>query len=208
MKTTSLFVSLLLSTQLFASGLMFGEPAFSGPGCLSNTVSYTLSPNNNSLSILLAPLSLAANSGTGIVRTFCGINVPVTTQNQTIISADYRGFHDLPETDSFSSRRVTYTLENRLSQNQLDEVSGIDINNYLHTHQANITCAGTRVLKIFVDAFLKNPSSTQNATYSLDSIDLAEAGVPGIALQICKNSAAMISSVAIWAVALASLFSL
>lgn len=209
MKNLVIFSALLIPTLLMADGLFFGEPTFSGPGCQTNTVSYTLSPNNNSLSILLAPLSLAANSGTGVVRTFCGIDVPVTTQHQTVVGADYRGFHDLPAADSTSNRRVTYTLDNHVSQNQLDIVSGADTNNYLHSHQANITCAGTRVLKIFVDSFLSSPSDINNATYSLDSLDLAEAGIPTtIALQICTGSSAMISSFSVLAVAVASLFAL
>jgi hypothetical protein len=154
----------------------------------------------------LNQFSLTANAGTGGVRTFCGITLPVTTQNQTVVGADYRGFHDFPIT-AHSSRRVTYTLENRVSQNQLDIVDGADTNNYVHSHQANITCSGARVLKIFVDSFLRNPSNTDNATYSLDSIDLAEAGTPtAIVLKLCTSGSAMLSSAAVLMAALVSLF--
>lgn len=193
MKNILVVAVLVTSTCLSAGGLVFGEPLFSGPGCPGGSVSYLLSPNNNSLSILFNQFSLAANSGMGTVRTFCGIILKVTTHNQTILEADYRGFHDLTAGSS-SNSSVTYTLDNHIPQNQLDTVSGPDTNVYLNSHQANITCAGTRVLKIFVDSILSNLSGPQNSTYSLDSIDLAEAAVPNITLALCNSGVSIASS--------------
>ncbi|MEI6806729.1 MAG: DUF4360 domain-containing protein [Myxococcaceae bacterium] len=193
MKKNSVLVLLLFSTFLVADGLHFGEPIMNGPGCSPGSVSWALSPSNNSLSILFGTFSLTANPDSGLKRSYCEIITQVSTHNQTLIEADYRGFHDLP-IEAISDWRVSYSLDNNAIVSRLDSAIGDDINPHTYSHQVNITCNGTRMLRIFAENILTSSSTDRNATDTLDSIDLGQANTPDIALQIC-NGASHISLV-------------
>lgn len=207
MKKFYTLVFLSLSAVSFADALKFGAPIMAGPGCYPSSVSWALSPDNSSLSILFGKFSMTSGSDIGPARTYCQIMLPLSTHNQTVISADYRGFHDLP-LNAISDRRVTYSLDNGSPIQHLDSVYGEDTNIYIHTHQTNITCNGTRILKIFVDSFLNSISHDRNASYTLDSIDLAEATTPNITFQICSGAAITASKISTFFLAMVALFML
>jgi hypothetical protein len=81
---------------------VFGEVAYSGPGCPAGSVSATFSPDRKALSLLFDQFIVEAGRSTGRPQEVesCIVSVPVSLPNKqrlVIHKADYRGFLDLPE---------------------------------------------------------------------------------------------------------------
>ncbi len=198
-------VATFLPTVLFAQDLVFGVPQYYGPGCPIDSIVPAISPDGNAESLLFDQFNHTANFDTGSSRITCQINIPFSTLRPTLVQADYRGFDDIPG-GAYTSLRVSYALDLDAPVSHFDSVYGPDTTEYTLSHQLNITCNGTRILKLFVDSFLSSSSSTR-ATYMLSSIDLAKTQTPDSPLQLC-NSAAGFSTWAALAVSLVALLGL
>lgn len=181
------FLALILAPSI-GSAISFGEPVLNGPGCSLSSVSWALSPNNNSLSILLAGFQVNANAQTGVKRSNCEIVTQVTVANQTLVQADYRGFYDLPAS-AISTSRVTYVLDSREVGSKLDSNLGDEVNTYTHSQQVNFSCVGTYTLKIIAEALVSSSATDRNASYSLDSIDLGANTGGDNAIRVCSSAA-------------------
>lgn len=198
MKNIILVVFLLSSSTLSADNLVFGEPTLNGTGCPAGTVPVTLSPNNNSLTLLL-------NGLTDIPRSDCIVRIPMSNENSTLVQVHFRGFHHLPqEIDSLFL--VSYSIGRSSSSQRLDVIHGPHTNEHIYDHQLNITSSGTKILSMSMQSLLAGISN-DTILYSLDSIDFAAASIPGIALQLsCSAASSIFSSTSLWMAALASLF--
>jgi hypothetical protein len=93
---------LLVGSAAFANpGLKLGQPDHAGPGCPVGSVSATLSPDANELSVLFDQYIVEAGgvSGKRFDRKSCNISVPVQIPqgySVSIFQVDYRGFAGIP----------------------------------------------------------------------------------------------------------------
>ena len=87
--------------QLPTNQIQLGTPSYNGTGCPLGTVSATLSPDAQSLSILFGAFQAEAGgtSGKTVDRKACQIAVPVRVPqgySVSVIKIDYRGYKRLP----------------------------------------------------------------------------------------------------------------
>lgn len=165
---TRLAVFIFVSTSLLASVVTFEPPQWGGSGCSNNSVSWALSPDNSSLSILFSEFSLNA---------FCEMRILVYAREPNSLQVDYRGFADLPD-QVISTQRTEYALSSHQAQIHVDSFVGPNTSTYVYRHQPSVSCTGAQVLKIFVRTWLSG-NSLENASYTLDSIDLSQAHTNG-----------------------------
>lgn len=97
----SLVVLLGLAQQTQAANLQLGIPAYGGTGCPAGSASATLSPDNQTLSILFDQFVTEAGGDTNrdVDRKSCNIAIPVQVPqgySVSIFQVDYRGFNYLP----------------------------------------------------------------------------------------------------------------
>ncbi|MBC7691960.1 MAG: DUF4360 domain-containing protein [Methylotenera sp.] len=82
-------------------GIQLGLPIYGGTGCPVGSISATLSPNAQTLTVLFDQFTLEAGKAVGKATDarFCHINIPFQVPkgyNVSIVQGDYRGFLSLP----------------------------------------------------------------------------------------------------------------
>lgn len=98
---TSALVTALLSWSASADGLRLGTPGYGGNGCPAGSASVTLSPDEQSVSILFDEYLVEAGDDVGktLDRKSCNIAIPVHVPQGysiSIFAIDYRGFLSVP----------------------------------------------------------------------------------------------------------------
>ena len=111
MKTTTVLFGLLISSlmlgavtahaQFPANQVQLGTPSYMGTGCPLGTVSATLSPDAQSLSLMFGSFQAIAGGSSGLTvdRKACNIAIPVHVPQGFTVSVmkiDYRGYERLP----------------------------------------------------------------------------------------------------------------
>jgi hypothetical protein len=81
--------------------IRLGQPAYGGNGCPAGTASATVSPDQQSLSILFDQFASEAGGATRkrMDRKSCNLSIPVTVPqgySVAVISVDYRGYLGIP----------------------------------------------------------------------------------------------------------------
>jgi len=95
-------IATLSTASAFAGpGLKLGVPATGGTGCPAGSVSATLSPDDQQLSILFDSFVAEAGGSTGksLDRKSCNIAIPVSVPpgfSVSVLSVDYRGYNKIP----------------------------------------------------------------------------------------------------------------
>lgn len=97
----ALFLASISWAQEIPSGIQIDPPLYGGTGCTRDTVSATLSPDAQVLSLIFDAFTTQAGSGTGKAKDlkFChlGINIRIPKgYTVSIPRIDYRGFAHLP----------------------------------------------------------------------------------------------------------------
>jgi hypothetical protein len=105
----SLFTKMMLSAVLIASAtataqaeqLRLGDPAYGGTGCPAGSASVTVSPDQQSLSVLFDNYLTEAGytNGRQVDRKSCNFVIPVHVPQGysiAVYQVDYRGFNALP----------------------------------------------------------------------------------------------------------------
>lgn len=93
----------LVSNLAFSgTGVVLGDPSFTGNGCLPGTSSAALSPDGSTISIIYDNFiaNAGGTSGVPMDRKQCIVSIPVTIPPNTkiaITEVDYRGFNALPD---------------------------------------------------------------------------------------------------------------
>jgi hypothetical protein len=102
MKKILILAALLYTPLSFADDIYLGEPGYGGTGCPAGTVSVTLSPDAQSLSLLFDEYQVVVggSSGKTLDRKSCNIAIPVHVPqgySVSIFKIDYRGYNYLPK---------------------------------------------------------------------------------------------------------------
>lgn len=92
---------ILVGLGVHADTLKLGDPAYGGTGCPVGSAMATVSPDQQSLSILFDNYVSEAGYTTGrqIDRKSCNVTIPVTVPqgySVAVFQVDYRGFNALP----------------------------------------------------------------------------------------------------------------
>lgn len=94
-------ISALIGSVALADDIRLGTPGYGGTGCPAGTVSVTLSPDAQSLSLLFDQYQVKAGGTTGrsFDRKSCNVAIPVHIPqgySVSVLQIDYRGFNFLP----------------------------------------------------------------------------------------------------------------
>lgn len=161
-----------------AASISLGQPGYGGSGCPAGSASVSVSPDGSSLSILFDSYTVeAGGSNPQVARKSCNLSIPVKVPNGmsvSLISADYRGFADLPagaearlDTEYFfgGSRGPAYS----------QRFNGRFSNTYLKRHQmaagANVWSACGADVNLRVNSGMTVRSSGEAALATVDSAD-------------------------------------
>lgn len=95
-----LLAALGFANQANAASVSLGQPSYGGSGCPAGSASASVSPDGSALSVLFDSYTVeAGGSNPRVARKSCNLSIPVKVPNGmsvSLISADYRGFTDLP----------------------------------------------------------------------------------------------------------------
>lgn len=81
------------------SQIRLGDAAYGGTGCPAGSASVTVSPDQQSLSILFDNYVAEAGAGRRVDRKSCNISIPVqipSGYSVAVFQVDYRGFNSVP----------------------------------------------------------------------------------------------------------------
>ncbi len=161
-----------------AASVSLGQPSYGGSGCPAGSASASVSPDGSALSILFDSYAVeAGGSNPRVARKSCNLSIPVKVPNGmsvSLISADYRGFADLPagtearlDTEYFfgGSRGPAYS----------QKFNGRFSNTYLKRHQmaavANVWSACGADVNLRVNSGMTVRSNGEAALATVDSAD-------------------------------------
>ncbi|MDZ4663214.1 MAG: DUF4360 domain-containing protein [Pseudomonadota bacterium] len=142
-KMNLLFTIVLASSSAFADDISLGIPGYGGSGCPAGTVSVTLSPDAQSLSLLFDAYIVEVGGFTGrnFDRKSCNVAIPVHVPqgySVSILKVDYRGFNNLPRFAS-SQFNVEYFFAGSQGPSFRRSFYGPLTNDYLIENQLSVT---------------------------------------------------------------------
>jgi hypothetical protein len=179
----SLIAAVAASSAAHAqSGIRLGQPAYGGNGCPAGSASATLSPNEDTLSLLFDSYMAEAGGVTGrrVDRKACNIAIPVTVPQGYSISVfkvDYRGFNSLPS-GAFSRFAVEYFFAGSVGPRQQKTFVGPSNSDYLLTSNLQATslvwtpCGASTNLRVNSSMMTQTNNAMQQALSTVDSVDV------------------------------------
>lgn len=119
MNLLKVVLTLAASVMLFSeaviaeSGIKLGNPQYGGTGCPAGSASVSLSPEEDTLSILFDSFSASAGNVTGkrVDRKSCNLSIPVRIPqgySVSVIQVDYRGFNFIPAYGAYTRLNTEY----------------------------------------------------------------------------------------------------
>jgi hypothetical protein len=177
-------------------GLKLGSPDHGGTACPQGTVSATVSPDGNEVSILFDQYVVEAGGITGksLDRKSCNLAIPVYVPqgySVSIFQVDYRGFSAIPRGGRGQFNIEYFFAGSRgLRANKLLP-SGVQ-KDYLLTDRLEATalvwsaCGASTNLRINTSLLVATNSSRQDAMATLDSIDVSNGLVYHIQWKRCN----------------------
>jgi hypothetical protein len=187
-------IATLSSASAFAGpGLKLGIPASGGSGCPAGSVSATLSPDDQQLSILFDSFAASAGGDTNKTsdRKSCNIAIPVSVPpgySVSILSIDYRGYNNLPRgaTSSFSAE---YFLAGQRGPRFVKDFTSANNGDFLFNNRMGVLawtpCGAQTVLRVNASAQVRTPSWEQ-ADIIVDSADIDSKLVYYLQFQRCR----------------------
>lgn len=168
----------ILQGTLFAQSM--GPIQAAGSGCPAGTTSFTLSPDNQSVSILFDNYIVTTDANSSVARRSCAIAIPLEVlpgQQIKFVRADYRGFNHLPNgTESrfsveyflagSSTTPYVRVFEGPLSEDYLIQ-DGLDTSNIQWSG-----CGKPLIFRINSDVAVYKQNSTEDPMTAVDSADL------------------------------------
>jgi hypothetical protein len=192
----SLVVLLGLSQRIQAETLQLGNPAYGGTGCPAGSASATLSPDNQSLSILFDQFVTEAGGDTNrdVDRKSCNIAIPVRVPqgySVSVFQVDYRGFNYLP-----SGARAQFSAEYffgggrgpRASRNFQGPIN----TDYLFTNQLGVEalvwsrCGEDVTLRVNASMMTQTNRQRAQAMSTVDSTDIQSGIIYHIQWRTCR----------------------
>ena len=192
-----LIASLSLSAGAMAQGLELGYPSTGGNGCPGGSVSATLSPDSQQLSILFD--QFVAEAGPGVGRTLdrksCNISIPVTVPggySVSIVGVDYRGFVGLPSRKANARFTAEYFFANMVGPRLQRQFVGAQNTDYLIENDLIVSaqvwsaCGASTNLRINASIMLQNTDWSQDAIATVDSADISSGIIYQLQYRRCR----------------------
>jgi hypothetical protein len=185
-----------LAAQAHADRLRLGDPAYGGTGCPAGSASTTVSPDQQSLSILFDSYVTEAGNTTGkqVDRKSCNITVPVHVPqgySVAVFQVDYRGFNALP-----SGARSRFNAEYfwagsqgpTISRNFLGPINNdfTLTNNLIASTLVWTPCGASVNLRVNTSLMTSTNSAFQQALSTVDSADISAGLVYHIQWRRCN----------------------
>lgn len=178
----ALTVSFALVSQSYAqSGLSLGYPGYGGNGCPAGSASVTLSPDQQSLSILFDQYIVEAGNGRRLDRKSCNIAIPIRVPqgySVSIFQVDYRGFNDLP-VGARSTFNVEYFFAGGRGVRQSTVFRGPESDEYAITDRLAATavvwsaCGAETNLRVNTSMMVQSNRRGEQAFATVDSADVS-----------------------------------
>ncbi len=185
MKLIALATTLTAAAPSFAQvGLELGYPSTGGNGCPQGTVSASLSPDGQELSILFDQFLAEAGpaSGRTLDRKSCNISIPVTVPggySVSIVAVDYRGFVGLPSRRANARFTAEYFFANSRGPRLQRTFVGAQNTDYLIENDLLVAaqvwspCGAQTNMRINASIMLQNTDYSQDAIATVDSADIS-----------------------------------
>lgn len=189
----------LVSDNSFAEeGLILGTPVYGGNGCPAGSASATLSPDQQSVSILFDSYQIEAGGITGkrMDRKSCNIAIPVHVPQGwsiSIVEVDYRGFNSLPP-GAYSQFNVEYFFAGGIGPRYSKRFYGSIDQDFLLNNTLQATafvwsaCGAETNLRINSNMMVMTNRFGEQALSSVDSIDLKSGIVYHLQWKRCTGS--------------------
>lgn len=166
------------TSHAHAASVSLGQPSYGGSGCPAGSAAASVSPDGSSLSILFDRYAVeAGGSNPRVARKSCNMSIPVKVPNGmsvSLISADYRGFVDLPA-GSEARLDTEYFFGGSRGPAYSQRFNGRFSNTYLKRHQmaaaANIWSACGADVNLRVNSGMMVRSNGAAALATVDSAD-------------------------------------
>ncbi len=192
-----LIASLSLSAGAMAQGLQLGHPSTGGNGCPFGSVSTSLSPDSQQLSILFDQFVAEAGPGVGktLDRKSCNISIPVTVPggySVSIVGVDYRGFVGLPSRQANARFTAEYFFANMPGPRLQRQFVGSQNTDYLIENDLIVSafvwsaCGASTNLRINASIMLQNNDWSQDAIATVDSADVSSGIIYQLQYRRCR----------------------
>ena len=159
-----------------------GEPTLGGSGCKKGTVSWVLSPDDHTLSILFDDYRVEAGNGTRVDVKECTISIPIQVPSGhflTVFQVDYRGFNSLPK-GAASDFDADYEFQGGPDPKgrKTKPTKGPVIGDFIETTRDRVRsfCGGANILNIHTTLKVQTNAQQDQAISQIDSKDMT---VPG-----------------------------
>jgi hypothetical protein len=173
-------------TQPTGPGASLGLPVHQGNGCPAGTVSATLSPDNQLLSVLFDQFAAKTSPTAKMDIKTCRLRIPISVAagyQVMITKTDWRGFNALPPgvTAQVASTHSLWTTMNMIDRSPFTQTlnfSGPTYEDFLISNELTrdlvwSPCGQTVVVNIGASIRLDQGSATEDASATIDSLDVA-----------------------------------
>lgn len=186
---------LMCATSYAQNTISLGEPGYGGTGCPAGSVSVTLSPDAQSLSLLFDQYYVEAGGATkkSFDRKSCNIAIPVHVPqgySVSVLEIDYRGYNFLP-TGATSQFNVEYFFAGSTGPKFQKTFKGpLDteyfLNNTLTASAAVWSACGADVNLRTNTSIRVTTKQNKEALATLDSQDVSAAVIYQLSWKKCK----------------------
>jgi hypothetical protein len=187
-------VQFITAFSSYADSAQLGTPSFDGTGCKPNTASAVLSPDGLSLSLIFDDYLVRAGSGVRGDRKYCNIILPFALpagKSLSILQADYRGFHSLPNR-AVTEFKTSYQFDgNHPHPGRKQKYRGALNGEFIDTDFERLAskCGGSAQLSVRTELILSTNDHGDDAFSQIDSADYSTptAAVPVLPLDRYRN---------------------
>jgi len=177
-------------------GLRLGHPSTGGNGCPGGSVSTSLSPDEQQLSVLFDQFVAEAGpaSGRTLDRKSCNISIPVTVPggySVSIVGVDYRGFVGLPSRRATARFSAEYFFANMPGPRMQRNFVGSQNTDYLIENDLIVSaqtwsaCGAATNLRINASIMLQNTDGN-DAIATVDSADISSGLLYQLQIRRCR----------------------
>lgn len=195
--TSVLWGPAMAKAQVPVNQIQLGVPSYMGTGCPLGTVSATLSPDAQSLSIMFGSFQAIAGGSSGLTvdRKACNIAIPVRVPqgySVSVMKIDYRGYRRLPMYGS-ATFDVEYYFAGQNGPAYHKNFTGAEDGNFTLNNQLVATsqvwsdCGADVNLRTNTSIAVQTNSFNEQAQMTLDSADITS----GVVYQLSWRSCGM-----------------
>ncbi len=185
-----------LSSQVHAESLQLGHPAYGGTGCPAGSASATLSPDNQTLSILFDQFVAEAGGDTrrDVDRKSCNVAIPVRVPqgySVSVFKVDYRGFNYLPS-GARSQFMAEYFFGGGRGPRTSRSFQGPLNSDYIFTNQLGVealvwsACGEDVTLRVNASMMTQTNRQRAQAMSTVDSADVQSGMIYHLQWRLCR----------------------